>query len=247
MKINILTLFPAMFEGFVGESIIKRALEKGHLEINVINIRDFTFDKHNQADDTPFGGGAGMVMKPEPIHRALKALNTTGPVIYTSPQGKRFDQDTANKLSELEEMTIIAGHYEGVDERIIENFVDMEISIGDFVLTGGELPAMLIADSVSRLVPGVLGNKESYINDSFYNGLLDHPHYTRPAEYEGMIVPEVLLSGHHKNIELWRKKESLKRTYIRRPDLLKDKILTKVEKKLLDEVKAEIKREDNDI
>lgn len=240
MKINILTLFPAMFEGFVGESIIKRALQSELLEINVINIRDFTYDKHNQADDTPFGGGAGMVMKPEPLHRALLHLDTKGPVVYTSPQGERLTQAMAINLSEEKEITIIAGHYEGIDERIVEKFVDREISIGDFVLTGGELPAMVIADAIARLVPGVLGNKESYENDSFYNGLLDHPHYTRPAEYEGMVVPEVLLSGHHKNIELWRKKESLKRTLLRRPELLKNKELNKMEKKLLEEIKKEL-------
>ncbi len=241
MKINILTLFPQMFDGFKGESIIKRAIEGEKVEVNVINIRDYAFDKHNQADDTPFGGGAGMVMKPEPLFKALDELNTNGPVIYTSPQGERFNQKIANNLSNEKEITIIAGHYEGIDERVVEKYVDKEISIGDFVLTGGELPAMVIADAIIRLLPEVLGNKESYENDSFFNGLLDHPHYTRPASYEGMDVPEVLLSGHHKNIELWRKKESLKRTLLRRPKLLKKKALDKVEKKLLEEIKKELK------
>lgn len=228
-----------MFVGFTGESIIKKAIENGYLEVNIINIRDFAFDKHKQVDDTPFGGGAGMVMKPEPLFRALDSLKSEGPIIYTSPQGERLSQNISNELSRLKEITIIAGHYEGIDERVVERYVDREISIGDFVLTGGELPAMVIADSVARLIPGVLGNSKSYENDSFYNGLLDHPHYTRPASYENIDVPEVLLSGHHKNIELWRKKESLRRTYLRRPELLKVKELDKVEKKLLDEVKKE--------
>ena len=237
MKINILTLFPAMFDGFKSESIIKRAINSGSLEINIIDIREYTFDKHNTADDTPFGGGAGMVLKAEPIFRALE--NTSGKVIYTSPQGVTLHQNLSNELSLEEEITIIAGHYEGIDERVIEEKVDLEISIGDFVLTGGELPAMVIADSIARLLPGVI-NKESYEQDSFYNGLLDHPHYTRPAEFDGLKIPEILLSGHHKNIELWRKKESLKRTYMRRPDLLEGRKFTKEEKKLLKEIVEEL-------
>ncbi|RUA06121.1 MAG: tRNA (guanosine(37)-N1)-methyltransferase TrmD [Fusobacteria bacterium] len=239
MKINILTLFPGMFSGFKGESIIKRAINSGALEINIIDIRDYTFDKHNTADDTPFGGGAGMVLKAEPIFRALENLG--GKVIYTSPQGVTLNQDLSNELSKEKEITIIAGHYEGIDERVIEEKVDLEISIGDFVLTGGELPAMVIADSIARLLPNVI-KKDSYEQDSFYNGLLDHPHYTRPAEINGLKVPEVLLSGHHKNIEIWRKKESLKRTYLRRPDLLEKREFTKEEKKLLEEIKKEIKK-----
>ena len=237
MKINILTLFPAMFGGFKSESIIKRAINSGALEINIIDIRDYTFDKHNTADDTPFGGGAGMVLKAEPIFRALE--NISGKVIFTSPQGVTLNQNLSNELSSENEITIIAGHYEGIDERVIEEKVDLEISIGDFVLTGGELPAMVIADSIARLLPGVI-NKESYEQDSFYNGLLDHPHYTRPAEFDGLKIPEILLSGHHKNIELWRKKESLKRTYLRRPDLIKDREFTKEEKKLLKEIVEEL-------
>lgn len=241
MKINILTLFPEMFSGFTQESIIGRAVEKGLIEINVVDIRDYCYDKHKQADDLPFGGGAGMVMKIEPILRALE--DNHGKVIYTTPQGKRFNQKIAIDLSKEKELTIIAGHYEGIDERVVENYVDMEISIGDFVLTGGELPAMMITDAIARLVPDVI-KKESYENDSFYNGLLDYPQYTRPAEYNGLKVPDVLLSGHHKNIEIWRKKESLKRTYLRRPDLLKTRKLTKEEQKLLFEIKKEV---ENDI
>ena len=241
MKITILTLFPEMFKGFLGESIIKRAIENKLLEFDIINIRDYTFDKHKQVDDSPFGGGAGMLLKPEPLFRALDDIKSRGKVIFTSPQGKTLNQNLVKELVEEEAITIIAGHYEGIDERVIEKYVDLEVSIGDFVLTGGELPAMVIADAVARLIPNVLGNSESYVNDSFYNGLLDCPHYTRPAVYEEMGVPEVLLSGHHKNIEKWRKKESLKRTFLRRPDLLENKEFTKEEEKLLKEIKDELK------
>lgn len=238
MKINILTLFPEFFSNFKTESIIGKALNKGLLEINIINIRDYCLDKHKQADDIPFGGGAGMVMKGEPIVRALKEHK--GRVIYPSPQGVVYNQSIAIELSKLEEITIICGHYEGVDERVIENYVDMEISIGDFVLTGGELPAMIIADSVARMVPNVI-KKDSYENDSFFNGLLDHPHYTQPREFEGLTVPEVLYSGHHKKIDEWRLKESLKRTRLRRPDLLENREFTKLEKKLMKEIEEELK------
>lgn len=241
MKITILTLFPEMFKGFLGESIIKRAIENKLLEFEIINIRDYAFDKHKQVDDSPFGGGAGMLLKPEPLFRALDDIKSRGKVIFTSPQGKTLNQDLVKELVKEEAITIIAGHYEGIDERVIEKYVDLEVSIGDFVLTGGELPAMVIADAVARLIPEVLGNSESYVNDSFYNGLLDCPHYTRPAVYEEMEVPEILLSGHHKNIEKWRKKESLKRTFLRRPDLLENKEFTKKEEKLLKEIKDELK------
>jgi len=242
MKINILTLFPEMFSGFKSESIIKRAIEKGSLEINVINIRDYAQGRHSQADDVPFGGGAGMVLKPEPLLKALTDIDSKSlykdrgsKVIYTSPQGERLNQDIANNLALEGEITIIAGHYEGIDERVVDAKVDMEISIGDFVLTGGELPAMVIADAIARLVPGVI-KKESYENDSFFNGLLDHPHYTRPASYEGLEVPQVLLSGHHAKIDEWRLKQSLKRTRERRPDLLEGREFTKLEKKLMKEI-----------
>lgn len=237
MKINILTLFPKMFEGFLNESIIARAIEANLVEINVIDIRNFCNDKHKQADDIPFGGGAGMVMKIEPILAALETVS--GKIIYTSPQGITLNQNLVNVLKDLKEITIIAGHYEGIDERIIETKVDMEISIGDFVLTGGELAAMVISDAIIRLVPGVI-KKESYENDSFFNGLLDYPHYTRPAEYQGLKVPEVLISGNHKKIDEWRLKESLKRTYLRRKDLLKNREFTKLEIKLLKEIEKEL-------
>lgn len=238
MRINILTLFPELFQGFKTQSIIGRAIKNQLIEINIVNIRDFCFDKHKQADDIPFGGEGGMVMKPEPLFRALETVG--GKVIYTSPQGIIFNQEVALKLKEEKEITIIAGHYEGIDERVVEEKVDMEISIGDFVLTGGELPAMVIVDAISRLIPGVI-TKASYENDSFFNGLLDYPQYTRPAEYKGLKVPEVLTSGNHKKIKEWRIKESLKRTYLRRPDLLEKKNLDKTEKKLFDEMLREVK------
>lgn len=237
MKINILTLFPEFFDSFKEHSIIKRAIERDQVQVNIINIRDYADGKHKQSDDMPFGGGAGMVMKPEPLFKALNETN--GKVIYTSPQGKRFDQKLAIELSEEKEITIIAGHYEGIDERVVESKVDLEISLGDFVLTGGELPAMVISDAIIRLIPGVI-KKESYENDSFFTGLLDHPHYTRPAEYEGLKVPEILLTGNHKKIDEWRLKESLKRTYCRRKELLDGREFTKLEKKLLEEIKKEL-------
>ncbi len=240
MKINILTLFPKMFDGFLNESIIARAIKAKLVEVKIIDIRDFCSDKHKQADDIPFGGGSGMVMKIEPIFAALKSVG--GKVVYTSPQGERLNQNLVKTLLQNEELTIIAGHYEGIDERIIETKVDMEISIGDFVLTGGELAAMVISDAIIRLIPDVI-KKDSYENDSFFNGLLDYPHYTRPAEYEGLKVPEVLLSGHHKKIDEWRLKQSLKRTYLRRKDLLENREFTKLEKKLLEEIKSELLKE----
>ncbi len=238
MKINILTLFPNMYTGFLSESIIKRALENGKIEINIINIRDFSDDKHKTADDYSFGGGPGMVLKPAPLFRALENFRNTK-IIYTSPQGNIFNQELAKELSNMEEITIIAGHYEGIDERVVEEFVDMEISIGDYVLTGGELPSMVIADAVARLIPDVINNKESFEEDSFFNGLLDCPHYTRPADFEGRKVPDVLLSGNHKNIRLWRLKQSLKRTMERRPELLKNRKQTKEEIKIIKEIENE--------
>lgn len=245
MKINILTLFPELFNEFKSQSIIGRAVKNNLIEINIINIRDFCFDKHKQADDIPYGGEGGMVMKPEPLLRALETCK--GKVIYTSPQGITFNQKLALELKNEEELTIIAGHYEGIDERVIEKKVDLEVSIGDFVLTGGELPAMVMVDAMARLVPNVI-TKASYENDSFFNGLLDYPQYTRPVEYEGLKVPEVLTSGNHAKIKRWRLKESLKRTYLRRPDLLEKRDFTKEEKKIMEEIFLEIDGEDkNDI
>lgn len=240
MKINIVTLFPELFKGFKEHSIIKRAIERELVNLNIVNLRDYAEGKHKQCDDIPFGGGAGMVMKPEPLFKALNSLG--GLKIYTSPQGRTFNQELACKLATEKEITIVAGHYEGIDERVIESKIDVEISLGDFVLTGGEIPAMTIADAIIRLIPDVI-KKESYENDSFFNGLLDYPHYTRPAEYEGLKVPDVLLSGHHKNIDEWRLKESLRRTYKRRPKLLKNREFSKLESKLF----KEIKEEENDL
>lgn len=236
MKINILTLFPEMFEGFFNSSIIKRAVLEKKIEVVVINIRDFAENKHKMADDYPFGGGAGMVLKPEPLFKSLESIEK-GKVLFTSPQGERLCQKIAEDLSKEKIITIIAGHYEGIDERVVDNFVDMEISIGDYVLTGGELAAMVIIDSVSRLIPGVISNENSYKEDSFYNGLLDYPHYTRPAEYRGIKVPEVLLSGNHDKIRKWRLEKSIERTYERRPELLEIREMTKEETKILENIK----------
>ena len=214
----------------------KQLLPKNPATPALVGCQSWEVQKHKQADDMPFGGGNGMVMKPEPLFLALE--NVSGKVIYTSPQGKTFNQEIAKELVKEKELTIIAGHYEGIDERVVENKVDMELSIGDFVLTGGEIPAMAISDTIIRLLPDVI-KKESYENDSFYNGLLDYPHYTRPAEYKGLKVPEILLSGNHKKIDEWRLKESLKRTYLRRKELIENRELSKLEKKLLDEIKKE--------
>lgn len=241
MHIDILTLFPEMFDGPFGASIIKRAREKGLININTINIRDFAYDKHRIVDDYPFGGGAGMVMKPEPIFEAVSYARKSGTgspkVILLCPQGQVFNQETAKRLASEKSLIFICGHYEGIDERVREKLVDEEISIGDFVLTGGELPAMVIIDALTRLIPGVLGEEESFVTDSFYNGLLEYPQYTRPREYAGLAVPEVLLSGDHEKIRKWRRIMSIKRTMTRRPDLLKDFDLTKEDKMLLEKEK----------
>ncbi len=221
MIIDILTLFPKMFENILGESMLKIAQAKGLVEINLRNLRDWTSDAHKTADDKTFGGGPGMVMKIEPVWRAVKELcGATGKVILLTPQGKRFDQTTAKRLSKKEHLVLICGHYEGVDERIRE-LADEEVSIGDYVLTGGEIPALVMVDAITRLVPGVLGHSDSVHQESFENSLLEYPQYTRPAEFKGMKVPGVLLSGNHKKIERWRKEEALKRTLKRRPDLIK--------------------------
>ena len=221
MRFNVLTLFPEMFD-VMNESIIGRAVEAGTVEINTVNIRDFANNKHNRVDDYPYGGGAGMVMQAPPVYDAYKSLNVDKkvPVIYMSPQGRRFNQEIAKELAQHEEIVLLCGHYEGIDERVIEEIVTDEISIGDYVLTGGELPAMVIIDTVSRLVDGVLA-KESIEEESFTNGLLEYPQYTRPEEFLGKKVPDVLLSGHHANIKKWREEQSLERTKKKRPDLLK--------------------------
>ena len=217
MKINFITLFPNYYEPFKSESITKRAIEKELLDVNVIDFRNFTTDKHNKVDDIVYGGGQGMLLMVEPIDKAMET--TKGKRILMSPQGKPFTQEMAKQLSEEEEITFIAGHYEGFDERVRE-LVDEEISIGDYVLTGGELPSMVIADAIVRLIPGVI-KEESHIHDSFQNGLLDFPQYTRPREYKGMKVPEVLLNGNHAKIDEWRKEMQMAKTKKVRPDILK--------------------------
>lgn len=239
MKIHVLTLFPEMFDGVFGSSILKKAQDKGLVTINVSNIRDFSEDKHKQVDDYPYGGGAGMVLKPEPVFNAVEQITkeSSPRILLMCPQGEPFNQKKAEELSKEEELVFICGHYEGYDERIRKHLVTDEISIGDFVLTGGELPAMTIIDAIVRLIPGVLGQEASHVNDSFSTGLLEHPHYTRPADFRGMKVPDVLLSGHHANIEKWREQESLKRTFERRPDLLEKIQLTEEQKRFIDNLK----------
>ncbi|MCT4565025.1 MAG: tRNA (guanosine(37)-N1)-methyltransferase TrmD [Maledivibacter sp.] len=223
MIIDILTLFPEMFTSIMNESILGRAQEKGIVKINPINIRDFSKDKHKRVDDYTYGGGSGMVLMNQPLFDAMESLtedNNSRRVIYLTPKGKRFNQEMAKTLSREENLIFVCGHYEGIDQRFIDNWVTDEISIGDYVLTGGELPAMVLIDSIARLVPGVLNKNDSYIEESFYSGLLEYPHYTRPAIYEGHLVPQILLSGNHKLIDEWRTKESIKITIERRPDLI---------------------------
>ena len=226
MLIDIITLFPEMFGGVFGESIIKRAVEKNILEIRFTQLRDFAFDKHKQVDDSPFGGGAGMVLKPEPVYRAVRDVlsksddKLSRKVIITDPSGEVFTQSKAKELAALDQIIFICGHYEGFDARIYD-LADELISIGDYVLTGGELPAMVIVDAVARMLPNVLGSAESAETDSFFDGLLGFPQYTRPRDFEGKIVPDVLLSGHHANIKKWREAQALNLTRTRRPDLIK--------------------------
>jgi tRNA (guanine37-N1)-methyltransferase len=246
MRIDILTLFPEMFSGVLGHSILQRAEEKKTVSYHVTNFREFADNKHKTVDDYPYGGGAGMVLKPQPIFDAVESLteqtNEANPrIILLCPQGERYTQKKAEELAEEKHLIFICGHYEGYDERIRTNLVTDEISIGDYVLTGGELGAMVVIDSVVRLLPEVLGKEESHQQDSFSTGLLEHPHYTRPADFRGMKVPDTLMSGNHKLIEEWRTKESLRRTLERRPDLLESVELTKEQMKWLDEIKKEIK------
>ncbi len=244
MQIDILTLFPEMFSGVFGHSILHKAAEKFAVQYNVVNFREFADNKHSSVDDYPYGGGAGMVLMPQPIFDGVAALKERAKskkprVILLCPQGARYDQRKAEELAKEEHLIFICGHYEGYDERIREHVVTDEISIGDYVLTGGELGAMVVIDSVVRLLPEVLGNEESHMKDSFSTGLLEHPHYTRPADFRGMKVPDVLLSGNHKLIEEWRNKEALRRTLIRRPDLLGKMELTSQQEKWLREVEKE--------
>ena len=243
MNYHILTLFPEMVMDGLNTSIIGRAVEKGLISIEAINIRDYSKDKHNHVDDAPYGGGAGMVMQPGPVcdsyEDLCRKIGKRPRVLYMTPQGQTFNQSIAEELAKEEDLVFLCGHYEGIDERALELIVTDYLSVGDYVLTGGELPAMVMIDCISRLVPGVLNNDVSAEIDSFHDNLLEYPQYTRPEVYEGKKVPEVLLSGHHKNIETWRRQQSIKRTLERRPDLLADANLSKKEKQYLAELLAE--------
>ena len=238
MKINIMTLFPEMCESVLSESIIGRAREKGYVEINCINIRDYTLDKHRRVDDAPYGGGMGMLMQTQPIHDCYKAIceksENKNHLIYMSPCGEVLTQKKVKELATMDEITILCGHYEGIDQRVIDTLVDEQISIGDYVLTGGELPALVLADSISRMLEGVLPNDEAKELESHYNGLLEYPQYTRPYEWNGLKVPDVLISGHHGNVDKWRREQSLIMTAKHRPDMLEKADITEKEKNFLE-------------
>jgi len=245
MRIDVLTIFPRLFETVFSWGVISRAIEREIIFFRAVDIRDFTEDRHRTTDDYPFGGGSGLVMKAEPILKAVESLSDEGTkpyVIYASPQGKVFDNNKAQQLSRLESIAFICGRYEGIDERVM-NVVDEELSVGDFVLSGGEVPAMLMIEAISRFVPGVVGDMESVINDSFFSELLDHPHYTRPRELNGMKVPDELLSGNHEMIEIYRRIESLKRTMERRPDVFLKHDFDLTDKKALLALFKELKRD----
>ena len=236
MKFDVLTLFPEMFDA-LKQSIIKRATQKNLIDINVVNIRDFSEKKHNQVDDTPYGGGAGMLMMPDIVDRAYNSVKSeNAKVIYLTPQGKKLDQNIVNRLSNEKHLILLCGHYEGIDQRVINKIVDEEISIGDYVLTGGEIPAMVLIDSISRYVDGVL-SKESLDSESFSNGLLEYPQYTRPEVFDNVKVPDVLISGHHENIRKWRRLKSIETTFRKRPELLDKVDLTKEEKDYIENLK----------
>ena len=242
IRFDVLSIFPEMLISPLSFSLLKKAQEKGLLSINLHDIRNWAEDKHKMTDDAPYGGGCGMVMKVEPVEKALAAVKISTEnslVVLMTPQGETFNQTIAAELAGKKQVVIICGRYEGVDERIREHLADREISIGDYILTGGELSALVLIDAVSRLIPGVLGNEESTVSESFSSGLLEYPQYTRPAEYKGWKVPDVLVSGNHAEIELWRKNESLQRTYKRRPDLLAKINLSPQEKKNLEKIKIE--------
>ena len=239
MKFDVLTLFPEMFEP-LKQSIIKRAVEKNLIDINLINIRDFSEDKHNKVDDTPYGGGAGMLMKPDVVDRAYNSIKSeNAKVIYLTPQGKTLNQRIVRDLSKQEHLILLCGHYEGIDQRVLDKIVDEEISIGDYVLTGGELPAMVLIDSVSRYVDGVLSD-ESTDEESFSNGLLEYPQYTQPEILDNVKVPDVLISGHHENIRKWRRERSLENTFKKRPEMLENIELTDKEKVYIEKLKKEV-------
>ena len=244
LRCDIVTLFPDLVGPVLGQSMLKRAQEKGLLEVRVLNLRDYTLDRHQAADDAPYGGGAGMVMKAEPIFRAVEALRVDYGadmrLLMPSPQGRPFTQRVAEELAaERRRLVFVCGHYEGIDERVRQGLEPEEISIGDYVLTGGELPALVMVDAAARLIPGVLGHPESALAESFADSLLDFPQYTRPAEVRGLAVPEVLVSGNHEAVRRWRRKESLRNTWLKRQDLLRDRLLSDEDRRLLDEVMQE--------
>lgn len=243
MRIDILTLFPAMCDTVMSESIIGRARQAGKVEINAIDIRDYTLDKHRRVDDKPYGGGMGMVMAPQPIYDCFQALcdeiGARPHLIYLTPQGKTLTQERVKELSKLDNIALLCGHYEGIDERVIEALEPEEISVGDYVLTGGELPALIVADSVARMLPGVLSDDECFEEESHYNSLLEYPQYTHPSSWQGREVPDVLLSGHHAKVEKWRREKSLERTYSRRPDMLDRAQLTKSDLEFLSKLKKD--------
>jgi len=247
MQIDVITIFPQMFEGIIQESILKRAQQKNIVKINIHNLRDFALDKHSTVDDYSYGGGVGMVLKPEPIFRAVEKImgsrkgKRKARIILLTPQGETFNQDKAKELSQEKHLLFICGHYEGVDERVKENLITDEVSIGDYVLTGGELPAMVIIDSLVRLLPGVLNKRESFENDSFYQGLLDYPHYTRPRRFRGKSVPAPLLSGDHSRIRKWRMEKAIENTLKKRPDLLEKIRLSAEYQKILEELRRKRK------
>jgi len=247
MRIDILTLFPEMCESVLGESIIGRARKDGLVEINCRQIRDYSTDKHKRVDDAPYGGGMGMIMQVQPVYDCYmslcRELGKKPHLVFMSPQGKTLTQQRVRELAEMENLVILCGHYEGIDERVIEEIVDEEISVGDYVLTGGELPALILADSVSRMLPGVLADTVSFTDESHYSSLLEYPQYTRPYEWHGRAVPDILLSGHHANIEKYRREQSLERTYRRRPDMLSKAELSGKDIEFLRNLKAEIKKE----
>jgi tRNA (guanine37-N1)-methyltransferase len=243
MKFDIVTIFPRMIEAALAEGVVSRGIASGVLDVKVHDLRDHTTDRHRSVDDVPYGGGPGMVMKPEPLVRAVEEIRsrrgTPDAVILLSPQGTRFTQAEAGRLSKLSHIVLLCGRYEGMDERMPELLGASEISLGDFVVSGGEMPAMIVVDAVSRLIPGVVGDEQSVAEDSFSRGLLDHPHYTRPAEFGGLKVPEVLLSGHHADVRRWRKKTALARTLDRRPDLIESAALDDEDRELLEEILKE--------
>ncbi len=245
MRIDIMTLFPEMCESVLSSSIIGRARENGYVEINCHDIRNYTVDKHNKVDDSPYGGGMGMIMKSQPIASCFEHIcKETGEkpyLIYMSPQGNVLTQNKVRELSQMKNIVLLCGHYEGVDERVIEELVDEEVSVGDYVLTGGELPALVLADSVARMIPGVLSDNECFEDESHYSGLLEYPQYTRPFEWRGREVPEILLSGHHANIEKWRHEKSLERTFRKRPDMIEKAALSEKDVKYIEKLKNEDK------